>query len=392
MKQKTLVLKKNSLLFNLTYTSKKIIISAGDKVQEFLKNYGYPSKAYEMIKNSYVLKSYKEETLLKKVKIIILFLEELEFTKQDIIRITLENPPIFAYTITSLAERYCNLLFLGFPKSRLALMIKKSPQLLNVSAVNMNMRIKELETLGFDHSKIIRMIYKEPCILKYSFNNISNKIDEFIKLGIPKEKVIKMVSFAPAIFSRKMDVFKERIVDLETLGFNKNQIIKIISNLPNILVYSLDNIKVKILELEKIGFSHKEVINMLASAPTLFSNNKETIMAKIAVLNKFFTEEETKRIILDFPQIFNFSVDSLFQKMDIYSKNGVIDLITSAPKRLMQSTELTLARLELFNSLNVSLELVSKNLFACQKDFVRRFGFTNAETLECKQMLLKKEN
>lgn len=361
-------------------------------MQEFLKNYGYPSKAYEIIRNNYVLKKYKEETLLKKVKIIILFLEKLEFTKQDIIKITLENPPIFAYTITSLAERYQNLLSLGFPKSRLTLMIKRAPQLLNVSVITMNKRIEEFETLGFEHPKVIRMVYKEPNVLKYGFSNINNKIVEFVELGIPKEKVIKMASFAPSIFSRKMDVFKERIIDLETLGFNKNQITKIITNLPNILAYSLDNIKTKVQDLGKIGFTHQEVINMLTTAPTLFSNSKETIMAKIAVLNNFFSEEETKRIILDFPQIFNFSVDSLLEKFNIYKKNGVIDLINGIPKRLMQSTELTLARFELFNNLNVPLEVVSKNLFACQKDFVRKFGFTNEETLKGKYLILKKKD
>lgn len=361
-------------------------------MQEFLKNYGYPSKAYEIIKNNYVLKDYKEETLLKKMEIIILFLEELKFTKQDIIRITLENPPLFAYTTSSLAERYHNLLSLGFPESRLTLMIKRAPQLLNVSVTSMNKRLEEFETLGFESSKVIRMIYKEPNVLKYSFSNISNKIDEFIKIGIPKEKVIKMASFAPAIFSRKMDVFKERIIDLEALGFNKNQITKIIANLPNILAYSLDNIKTKMQDLEKIGFTHKEVVNMLATAPTLFSNSKETIIAKIAVLNNFFSEEETKRIILDFPQIFNFSVGYLLEKMNIYKKNGVIDLISSVPKRLMQSTELTLARFELLNNLNVPLEVVPKNLFACQKDFVRKFGFTNEETLKGKQLILKKKD
>lgn len=56
-------------------------------MQEFLKNYGYPSKAYEIIKNNYILKDYKEETLLKKMEIIILFLEELKFTKQDILEL-----------------------------------------------------------------------------------------------------------------------------------------------------------------------------------------------------------------------------------------------------------------------------------------------------------------
>ena len=99
----------------------------------------------------------------------------------------------------------------------------------------------------------------------------------------------------------------------------------------------------------------------------------------------FYTDVEIKKLLLEG------SLDQLEDCLT-FAPNGVIDLISSVPKRLMQSTELTLARFELLNNLNVPIEVVPKNLFASQKDFIKKFGFTNEETLKGKQLILKKKN
>ena len=68
-------------------------------VKEYLKELGYKEKDIEIILQCEQLKKFKEETLSNNIKKIYNFLLELQYTHDNIIKMTKTIPAIYGYGI-----------------------------------------------------------------------------------------------------------------------------------------------------------------------------------------------------------------------------------------------------------------------------------------------------
>ena len=129
---------------------------------ELLINLGYSKKEVEAMASSYPLVTLKDETLCKKIYENYNYLNELGYTKTDVIKMT-----------------------------------KHLPQLYNLSKKNIKVKIVFLISLGYTKADVIKMTKLLPSLYGYSKENIEEKITFLVNLGYIGSDVINMTNLLP---------------------------------------------------------------------------------------------------------------------------------------------------------------------------------------------------
>ena len=158
-----------------------------------------------------------------------------------------------------------------------------------------------------------------------------------------------MTKISPSIYSRSTENIKQKIEDLIEMGYTREEILKMIKEIPAILSYSIDTMKQKRNDLEELGFTKEEVIYMTKKLPALFGYSKENIKQKVEYLRK---------MNLEF-------------------------IIFKDPKYLIQSLELTQARMNYFYEQEIKLDETNfSKLYYSHPIFEKQFGISKKELLE----------
>ena len=142
-------------------------------LNKYLKNYGYKEEKIRKILTDYELKSYQENTLIRRIMETNTYLENL-ISKKDVILITTTCPKIYGYDLKTLNIKYNNFLNLGYSSEELNKMIIKFPNIICYNYEKILSKIKLLLNLGFSLEQVIKMTYKLPQL--YCYKN------EFIKV------------------------------------------------------------------------------------------------------------------------------------------------------------------------------------------------------------------
>ena len=118
--------------------------------------------------------------------------------------------------------------------------------------------------------------------------------------------------------------------------------------------------------------------------PALYTLSIQNILDKFKYfVDKGYTKEETRFIMLKLPNIFSYSKDGLDEKIEVLSQNGLEAEILNRPSYLMQGALLSYARMEFLKENNIVLNHKAFNyLMMSSKDFEKRFGVSNDEIKE----------
>lgn len=246
-------------------------------------------------------------------------------------------------------------------------------------------KIYFLEKIGYKLNEIIKMTVLFPSIFTYSNDYIVDKIKYLIEKGYTKEEIIKMTKIVPAIYGYKKESIDKKIELLETIGFSKKEILKMTVRTPAIYGYNNQNIIDKIEDLKQIGYTKEQILKMMKDFPGIFSHNIAFINEKINKFIEFgFSKKDTLNITSQLPSLLGLSFENTKEKIIFLRKIGLENVITSYPKKLMQSIELMYARYNYLTKMkNISInEATYKYIFYDDKRFVIQFGIDKKSILE----------
>ena len=150
------------------------MIKDSPKLKELFLSLGYSEEDYKIIINNYSLENYKEETLYSKVLSVYNYLISLNYTKEEVIKMT-----------------------------------KMFPSIYGLSIENMKQKIEDVMSLGYTKEEVIKMTKKSPAIYGYSIENMKQKIEDLIELGYNKDEVIKMTKTLPTIYNYNIEKIKQ---------------------------------------------------------------------------------------------------------------------------------------------------------------------------------------
>ena len=109
------------------------MIKDSQKLKELFLSLGYNEEDYKKIINNYSLENYKEETLYSKVLSVYNYLISLNYTKDEVIKMTKTLPTIYGYSIENMKQKIEDLIELGYTKEEVIKMTKTLPTILTDS-------------------------------------------------------------------------------------------------------------------------------------------------------------------------------------------------------------------------------------------------------------------
>ena len=95
-----------------------------------------------------------------------------------------------------------------------------------------------------------------------------------------------------------------------------------------------------------------------------------------------YTHEEVLYMTKKLPSFYSMNIDTIKKKKEFYDSIGMKDLFIKNPKYAMQSISLSSARYEFYKERGIDIENNNYiRLFVGQKEFIRKYGFTNVELI-----------
>ena len=157
--------------------------------KEFL-DFGYTKEDYILIKNSHGITGYTDETLLKKIKEITKFLLKLDYSKEEVIKMTKSLPTIYGLSIENMKQKIEDMVSLGYSKEEVIKMTKSLPQIYGYSIENMKQKIEDIVSLGYSKEEVIKMTKNLPTIYGLSIENIKQKVNFYDSIEMHQLAVV----------------------------------------------------------------------------------------------------------------------------------------------------------------------------------------------------------
>ena len=178
--------------------------------KEFV-DFGYTKEEYMLIRNSYAISKYNDETLLKKFKEIIQFFFNLGYSREEVIKITKRLPTIYGLSVESMKQKIEDIVSLGYSREEVIKMTKRLPTIYGLSIENMKQKIEDIVSLGYSREEVIKMTESHPAIYSYNIESMKQKIEDIVSLGYSREEVIMMTKGLPTIYGLSIENIKQKI-------------------------------------------------------------------------------------------------------------------------------------------------------------------------------------
>ena len=153
--------------------------------EKFLE-FGYTEEEYNLIRNSYSVINYTEETFMQKFIEITSYLLDLGYTKTEVLKMTKTLPSIYGYSIE-----------------------------------NMNQKINDMIDMGYTRDEVLKMTKSLPALYGYSIENIKQKINDVMNLGYTKDEVLKMTKILPSILGLNIENIREKIEFYDSINMHE---------------------------------------------------------------------------------------------------------------------------------------------------------------------------
>ena len=96
--------------------------------EKFLE-FGYTEEEYNLIRNSYAVINYTDETLMKKFIDITSYLLDLGYTKEEVLKMTKVLPTLYGLSIENIKQKIEDMIDLGYTKEEVLKMTKLYPNI-----------------------------------------------------------------------------------------------------------------------------------------------------------------------------------------------------------------------------------------------------------------------
>ena len=125
---------------------------------------------------------------------------------------------------------------------------------------------------------------------------------------------------------------------------------------PELFCLSTKNIKQKFNYFLSKGYPFNSIKVMFKQMPSLMGRRVECFDEKIELLNTYgYSIEEIMHITLSLPTIFCYSTELIKNKIEFYKDLNLENMIIGKPTNLMQSIEVTYARIKLLKTKGFTL-------------------------------------
>ena len=184
----------------------------------------------------------------------------------------------------------------------------------------------------------------------------------------------------PQLYGYQEDKIIERINYLQKLGYSIEDIIKMTTQYPQLYSFKENRIADTIKLLLSFSLPHPVVLKMLKISPQLIGYSSEKIQKNLQILNSMnYSKEKIMCIITLYPSILGISSDSLLKHLEFYQELNLEEIIFKNPRNLLQSIELTYARLCYFEEHDIPIS--SRKLFMKKSEFERIYQITTEDLL-----------
>ncbi len=199
---------------------------------------------------------------------------------------------------------------------------------------------------GYSKKEIISIFSKYPELLCVSLERIRNKVAFFTSLGLTKSDIHHIVLKLPQVLSLSEETIAEKIAFFEGYGISKKDAISICRRFPQFMSISKTNICDKIAWCQNLGITSADAAIMFTRTPSILGTSLAHFDEIVKAFKKRnYSDADIAAIVLEYPGILGFKLTTLDNKLDFIEENGLKTFTISRPTSLMQSVELTKARL-----------------------------------------------
>ncbi|MBR3175979.1 hypothetical protein IKF26_01075, partial [Candidatus Saccharibacteria bacterium] len=184
---------------------------------------GAPELDIDVARDKKEIMAFMQKTILDKLKSIDALIK-LGYEEDDAKDIT-SNITLSDLNLSG--KIYRNFVFLqelGYSRDEVIKMTKSLPTIYSLSIDNMKQKISDMQGLGYSRDEVIKMTKSLPAIYSYSIDNMKQKILDLQELGYSRDDVIKMTKSLPTIYSLSIDNMKQKISDMQELGYSQDDV------------------------------------------------------------------------------------------------------------------------------------------------------------------------
>lgn len=158
-----------------------------------------------------------------------------------------------------------------------------------------------------------------------------------------------MTSSAPNIYGLKCASILYKLFSLCLYGYSKDEVIQIVFKAPSILTYSLSKINDNVNTIINLGYSKTQALSIIYMYPGILTNSNEKIKEKI----------------------------------NFYKDNNIEFIVCNDSRQLIQSIELTYARLEFFKNNGIIINNLNyRKLYITNQKFLKQYKITKDELIK----------
>ena len=209
---------------------------------------------------------------------------------------------------------------LGFDGTELCKLIDKEPKILLQRNRHSVPRCRYLRQLGIPAESLPTIIRKQPQILQLSVSRGLGPRVDFLKreLRIPEIEIPKLIERNPAVLTLSVEKqIKPRIAYFKKLGIPDDGLVKMIVRHPQLLHYSFEGLEERISFLASIGMTEQEMVHTITRLSQIFSLSvTDSLKPKFAYL----TEElgGDVQTCVKFPAYFSLSLEKRIRPRHTY--------------------------------------------------------------------------
>ncbi len=269
-----------------------------------------------------------------------------------------------------------------FTEKEASFLIKKSPN--GVTDEELEETIDALlDVFDYSPKEIIRIVRFDSLILILKKTELESGKTRLKKLGYKDEAIKKMITYYPSIVAYDEETLSRMITFLKGFGFTKEQVLKFTSRTSNFYSLSKEYVEKRFAFMESLGFIREEIIRMICFAPMSVKTSDDEFQSTFEFLYGFSVDKkDATKIISYVPSILKPDKSEFDKKLRVIIKSGLYKEFLSSPTSLIQSAELTSARVDYFDNEGIRLlPSIRAHIFMSGEKFKRQYGVTNDQVL-----------
>lgn len=270
----------------------------------------------------------------------------------------------------------------GFTEKDSDFIIKHCPK--KVSTESAILAIGALiDQMHYTPKEVVRIVRFDQLILILSEQELTEGKNRLKGFGYKEEAIKKMIIYYPSLIAYDIETLKRMIDFLIKYGFRKDQIINFTTRASNFYSLSKEYVEHKFVEMEGLGFTKEEIIRMICFAPMSVKTDRQEFINTFEFLEDFSVErKDVTRIISYIPSILKPNKKELYEKLRVIIRSGLYREFLNNPTSLIQSAELTKARVDYFDNEGIRLTASTRpHVFMSGEKFKRQYGVSNDQIL-----------